>query len=221
MIRTLVVDDDYRVAAITAAHVSRIPQFAVVGQAHTAEQARSEVARRRPHLVLLDLYLPDGHGLRLVHEMRAGPQRPDFIVITAARDVESVRSAMRHGAVHYLVKPFGFEKLRERLTAYRDLRRRFDSMSEADQSEVDDLYALLRPSTPLPKRHSGPTLARVREAVRAAEDDVSATEVAEQVGVSRPTAQRYLSYLAERGIVELRLRYGGPGRPEQRYHDPH
>jgi response regulator of citrate/malate metabolism len=46
---------------------------------------------------------------------------------------------------------------------------------------------------------------------------VSAAEVAGELGISRPTAQRYLSYLASQGIVELRLRYGGPGRPEQRY----
>jgi response regulator of citrate/malate metabolism len=222
MIRTLVVDDDYRVAAINAAYVSRIPQFTVVGQAHTAREAVDAVVRHQPDLVLLDLYLPDGHGLGLIRAMgEAIPERPDFIVITAARDVDSVRSAMRHGAVHYLVKPFGFGRLREHLIAYRDLHQRLDSLSEADQGEVDDLYAALRTpaSVPLPKRHSAPTLARIREAVGAADEDVSAAEVAECVGVSRPTAQRYLSYLADQGIVELRLRYGGPGRPEQRYRE--
>jgi response regulator of citrate/malate metabolism len=53
--------------------------------------------------------------------------------------------------------------------------------------------------------------------VEQAKSDVSATEVAEILGISRPTAQRYLSYLAQHGIVELDLRYGAPGRPEQRY----
>jgi response regulator of citrate/malate metabolism len=57
----------------------------------------------------------------------------------------------------------------------------------------------------------------VRDLVRGAEDDVSAAEVAGELGISRPTAQRYLSYLASQGVLELRLRYGGPGRPEQRY----
>ena len=41
--------------------------------------------------------------------------------------------------------------------------------------------------------------------------------VASTVGVSRPTAQRYLAYLANEGLVELHLRYGGVSRPEQRY----
>jgi response regulator of citrate/malate metabolism len=220
MIRTLVVDDDYRVAGINAAFVERVPRFTVVGRAYTAKDAIEAVARLQPDLVLLDLYLPDGHGLRLIRAMgEAVPERPDFIVISAARDVDSVRNAMRLGAVHYLVKPFGFDKLRERLIAYRDLHQKLNSLSEADQVEVDDLYASLRTpsSVRLPKRHSAPTMELVRETVRAANEDISASEVAVEVGVSRPTAQRYLSYLADQGVIELRLRYGGPGRPEQRY----
>jgi response regulator of citrate/malate metabolism len=62
-----------------------------------------------------------------------------------------------------------------------------------------------------------PTLELVRNAVRTAGGDVSATEIADQVGISRPTAQRYLSYLAQHGVVRLQLRYGSAGRPEHRY----
>jgi response regulator of citrate/malate metabolism len=222
MIDTLVVDDDYRVAEIHASYVARVPGFQVVGRAHSAAEAGAAVARSRPDLVLLDLYLPDGNGLDLVRTLDVLPDRPDFLVITAARDVPTVRSAMQLGAVHYLVKPFGFGQLRDRLESYRDLRRRISSIgsgSEADQEQVDGLYALLRtPSSgALPKRHSAPTMTLVRDFVRGAADDVSAAEVAGELGISRPTAQRYLSYLAGQGVVELRLRYGGPGRPEQRY----
>lgn len=223
MIDTLIVDDDYRVAEIHATYVSRVSGFRVIGQVHTAAEAGEAMHRLRPDLVLLDLYLPDGNGLDLIRTLDVSqPYRPDFLVITAARDVPTVRSAMQLGAVHYLVKPFGFGQLRERLDSYRDLRRRISSIgsaSEADQEQVDGLYAMLR--TPslgtLPKRHSAPTMALIRDLVRARADDVSAAEVAGELGISRPTAQRYLSYLASQGVVELRLRYGGPGRPEQRY----
>ncbi|MGH3435149.1 MAG: response regulator [Sciscionella sp.] len=222
MIRTLVVDDDYRVAGIHAAYVARVPGFTAVGQARTAAEATRAIASLKPALVLLDLYLPDGHGLALIRELAGSAAGcPDFIVITAARDVASVRDALRLGALHYLVKPFGFDTLRERLTAYHNVTQRLASMREADQGDVDELYSLLRVPAgvpqPLPKRHSAPTLALVREAVGQAVDDVSASQVAETVGISRPTAQRYLSYLAQQGAIELRLRYGGQGRPEQRY----
>ena len=224
-VRVLVVDDDYRVARIHHAYVDKIEGFAVIGEAHTAAESIESIAALRPELVLLDLYLPDGHGLDLLRRMRDTEPHPDVIVITAARDVGSVRTAMQLGAIHYLVKPFGFPALAERLTAYRDLRERLTALdAEADQADVDALYSLLRGPAALPpippKGHSAPTLELVRDAVRSARGDTSAAEVADLVGISRPTAQRYLSYLAQHGVVRLQLRYGTTGRPEHRYSRP-
>ncbi|MEY9931972.1 response regulator of citrate/malate metabolism [Catenulispora sp. GP43] len=227
----LVVDDDYRVAKIHAAYVERTPGFTVCGQAHSAAQALDLVAALRPDLVLMDVYLPDGDGLAVIRKLLEAPEsaasgpHPDFVVITAARDVNTVRTAMQLGAVHYLVKPFGYPAMAEKLTSYLDLRRRMRSMddadADADQADVDELFGLLRGQPALPalpaKGHSAPTLELVRTAVRAAGGDVSASEVAERVGISRPTAQRYLSYLTRHGVVRLQLRYGATGRPEHRY----
>ena len=42
-------------------------------------------------------------------------------------------------------------------------------------------------------------------------------DVARAVGISRATAQRYLSQMVQRGTVQLELRYGSRGRPEHRY----
>jgi response regulator of citrate/malate metabolism len=221
-IRTLVVDDDFRVAAIHAAYVAKVEGFEVVGQAHSAATALDAVAALRPELVLMDVYLPDGDGLGVVRSLiERGDHHPDVIVITAARDVSTVRAAMQLGAVHYLVKPFGFAALQERLTSYRSLRRRMAGLADdADQAEVDELFGLLRgPATARQpeKGHSAPTLELVRNAVKSARGDVSAAEVADTVGISRATAQRYLTYLERHGIVRLQLRYGTTGRPEHRY----
>jgi response regulator of citrate/malate metabolism len=227
MIKVLIVDDDYRVANIHAAYVGRVPGFGVIGQAHTITDAETAVAELHPDLVLLDLYLPDGNGLDLMsrlHERHAAERAPypAFVVITAARDVESVRNAMQFGAVHYLVKPFGFKALAERLVAFQNLQKHLTALDEeADQADVDALYGLLRGPAGIPsepsKGHSAPTLTLVRDAVSSAKTDLSASEVADIVGVSRPTAQRYLTYLAKHGVVELHLRYGTTGRPEHRY----
>nr|WP_235215398.1 response regulator [Phaeacidiphilus oryzae] len=231
-IGTLVVDDDFRVRAIHAAYVRRVEGFSVVGEASAVEDGLDAVHTLRPELLLLDVYLPDGSGLdvlrRLNAEAEAGAAagaaaRPDAIVITAARDVGSVRTAMQLGAVGYLVKPFGFAALAERLTAFRELRRRvaaLDPAVEHGQEEVDAIFNAARPNVlpPVPaKGHSAPTLALVRDAVRSAGRDLSAYDVAELTGVSRATAQRYLSYLAREGVVRLELRYGSTGRPEHRY----
>ncbi|TDU02270.1 response regulator of citrate/malate metabolism [Streptomyces sp. 846.5] len=228
IIRTLVVDDDFRVSGIHAAYVRRVPGFEVVGQAATVAAALDAVRELRPDLLLLDVYLPDGSGLDVLRRLSgdsaaAAAERPDALMITAARDVGSVREAMQLGAVGYLVKPFGFPMLTEKLTAYQQLRQRMAALGPAAVTEQADVDALFHAARPVPapavpaKGHSAPTLALVREAVRAADRDLSASEVAELTGVSRATAQRYLSYLVREGAARLELRYGTTGRPEHRY----
>jgi response regulator of citrate/malate metabolism len=222
VISTLIVDDDFRVSRIHAAYVAAVDGFRVVGEAHTLREALTSIESLRPDLVLLDVYLPDGSGLDVLSQVSAGDYRPDCIVITAARDVATVRTAMQLGAVHFLVKPFSAAALKERLTSYRNLQLQLDALSdEPDQAEVDRLFRTLRGPEELPptlrKGHSAPTLELVRSAVRQSTEPISAADIAEQVGISRPTAQRYLAYLAEHGLVRLELRYGGAGRPEHLY----
>jgi response regulator of citrate/malate metabolism len=223
LIDTLIVEDDYHVASIHSAYLRRAEGFDVVGHASTLASGRDAISRLNPGLVLLDIYLPDGNGLDLLREALElrGP-RPDFLVITAARDMQSVRAAMQLGAVHYLVKPFNYAQLEERLTAYRELNRRLDRIGnteerEAEQHEVDALYNLLRGPAGTPKGQSAPTMALIRELLERSPEELSAAEIAGQIGISRSTAQRYLAELARQGKVELRLHYGTAGRPEHRY----
>jgi response regulator of citrate/malate metabolism len=226
VIRVLIVEDDYHVATIHGAYVRRVEGFDVAGHASTYASGRSEIRRLAPTLVLLDLYLPDGDGLELIRETLEGQDPPpDYLVITAARDMKSVRRAMQLGAVHYLVKPFSYPQLEDRLIAYRELRRRLDRIGdaeqrEAEQHEVDALYNLLRGPAGLPKGQAGPTMASIRELLQMSGSDLSAADIAAAIGISRSTAQRYLAELARQGRVELRLHYGTAGRPEHRYRLP-
>ncbi len=169
----------------------------------------------------MDVFLPDGDGLAVVRTLMNQHKHPDVIVITASRDLGTVRSAMQLGAVHYLVKPFGFAALSERLEAYRRLRLRIAGLPDrTEQSDVDELFGILRAPavTSKPEKgHSAPTLELVLNAVRAAKVAVSAAEIAEGIGLSRATAQRYLNYLERHGLVRLQLRYGATGRPEHEY----
>lgn len=220
MITTLVVDDDFRVARIHAAAVAGVDGFCCVGEAHTAAEARELIDRHAPDLLLLDVYLPDEDGLSLLRSLATTMQPPpDCIVITAARDLESVRAAIGMGAMYYLVKPFGAHRLREQLEAYRRWRSQVTAAAgaEADQATVDTLYALRHPTAGSVRPRLPPTVARVLETVSGADGPRSASQVAAAVGISRPTAQRYLADLERRGLLRLELEYGSTGRPVHRY----
>jgi response regulator of citrate/malate metabolism len=222
LIRTLVVDDDFRVARIHAASVERIEGFSCVGQAHTAAEARRLIAELRPDLLILDIFLPDEDGLSLLRSLAGqGSTPPDCIFITAARDLDSVRAAIGLGAVYYLVKPFGFQQLKEQLESYQRWRRQVTvaaGTDEADQATVDKMYELRRPAPGRATRHQlPPTMARIFEVVAGSARALDAASVAGELGISRPTAQRYLTELDRRGLVRLELEYGTAGRPIHRY----
>ncbi|MBT2546981.1 response regulator [Arthrobacter sp. ISL-65] len=217
MIKVLIVDDDFMVAKVHAGFIQRTPGFAVVGVAHTGAQAVLETERLQPDLVLLDIHLPDVNGLDLMHQLREVAPELDVLVISAAREVETVRKALRGGIVHYLIKPFSQTDLQERLEHYRTTYQSLDSSKDvAEQSDVNRVFGLERADRPLPKGCSAETLQVVEKALRAGGGDVSAAELAVQVGTSRVSARRYLEYLNDEGLVDVTLKYG-VGRPERRY----
>jgi len=225
VIRTLVVDDDFRVASIHAAYVEKVPGFVVVGQVHSAASLLASLTSTAPDLVLLDIYLPDLNGLEVLTRLRqprSGARDVDVIVITAASDAASVKAAMQCGAVHYLLKPFGFTALEEKLVSYQEMRRQLQSMQHADQSSVDRVFAAMSArsigSTSSPS--SSYTLDAIEALLERSGGELSASEVAASLGVSRATAQRYLSRLEATGRITMALRYGSAGRPEHRYRHP-
>jgi len=220
VIRTLVVDDDYRVADLHCAYVERVAGFEVAGRAHTGEGALEDVNQLRPDLVLLDVYLPDFSGLEVLQRLREDDHPAvDVIAITAARDVDSLRTAMRGGVVHYLIKPFLFATFEAKLLSYAAARERMTRIAHAEQGDVDRIFSALRTARmeTLPKGLSDATLELVVQALGRSQSGLPAAAVAEEAGVSRVTARRYLDHLCQHGRAELTMRYGGPGRPEHRY----
>ena len=219
MIKVLVVDDDFRVAGMHAQFVRRLPGFEVVGVAHNAAEAGEIAARRRPDLTLLDQYLPDGSGTDLAPRLGC-----DVIMLTAASEAAVVRAALGRGVVNYLVKPFTEADLADRLRAYARFRAQLRSERPLEQAEIDRALRTRqegdRVAAAVPKGRSAHTTNLVVDALRAAAEPLSASDVAGRLGLSRATAQRYLSGLAAAGRVHVELRYGTAGRPEHLYRWP-
>jgi response regulator of citrate/malate metabolism len=216
MIRVLVVDDDFRVADLHARFVARLPGFQVVGVAHTAADAVDMAKRLEPDLALLDQYLPDTKGTSIAPQLGC-----DVIMLTAAADSGAVREALGRGAVNYLVKPFSEADLADRLAAYARFHTRLGGDRSLDQAEIDRAVRMLhegdRVDAALRKGRSSQTGRLVVDALRGADGPITAADLAARIGLSRATAQRYLSDLAADGRVTVALRYGTTGRPEHLY----
>ncbi|MGW3955016.1 response regulator [Streptomyces sp. NPDC004752] len=216
-IRVLVVEDDPVAADAHVLYVGRVPGFVAVGKAHTGAAARRLLDRTPVDLLLLDLHLPDVHGLRFARSLRAAGHHADVIAVTSARDLTVVREGVSLGVVQYVLKPFTFATLRDRLLRYAEFHAAAGEAS--GQDEVDRALAVLRAPSPaaLPKGLSAPTLERVTLTLREHTDGLTATGVAEAVGISRITARRYLEHLVDTGRAARRPQYGTVGRPELQY----
>ncbi|GAA1598954.1 response regulator [Kribbella hippodromi] len=210
----LVVDDDFRVANLHASYVGRVPEFEVVGIAHTAADAMRIAEQTDPDLVLLDEYLPDAPGSAIIRSLGAA-----VMMVSAANDTETLRRAITLGAINFLLKPFPPQMLADRLTAFARFRALLDNGDEGlDQTAVDRALGALRggdsPPGAVPKGRSAVTADSIRDTLRTADGPLTAAAIATRTGVSRATAQRYLSDLVRGNRVELTLRYGTTGRPE-------
>jgi response regulator of citrate/malate metabolism len=221
-VRVLVVEDEALAAEAHAEYTRRLDGFEVVGIARSAGEAlRHLTAHQDVDLILLDMHLPDGHGLGLLQRLRTAGHLCDVIAVTSARDAEVVRRAVTQGVVLYLLKPFSFATFRAKLEQYADYRAQLaGAADDVVQDEVDQLFGALRNRSgqvDLPKGMSPDSLRQVTDVIRDAAEGLSASEVADAVGVSRVTARRYLEHLADQGLVLRHQRHGGSGRPEVNY----
>lgn len=220
LLKIAIIEDDPQIAEIQRRFLDRIDNVELVGIAHSVEDANSIIEVFQPHLVLLDVYLPDGNGLDLLRQWRAENSPLDVILITAAKEVDTLRSALRSGVFEYILKPLVFERLEEAIKNYQHHLERLDSLNSLQQDELDALISNAdrkpKSTNRLPKGIDALTLDKVREILNL-NQDFNAEEVGQHIGASRTTARRYLEFLVGSHEAIAEISYGHVGRPERRY----
>ncbi|MSQ71916.1 MAG: sigma-54-dependent Fis family transcriptional regulator [Betaproteobacteria bacterium] len=110
MAQILVVDDEIGIRELLSEILS--DEGHTVRLAENATRARAERARARPDLVLLDIWMPDADGITLLKEWAAGGQLTmPVIMMSGHGTIETAVEATRIGAMDFLEKPIGLQKL--------------------------------------------------------------------------------------------------------------
>lgn len=227
-IQVLIVEDDFRIAEINRQFVNRVEGFVVTETVKTGEEALNYLrsTSNLPQLILLDVYIPDVQGLDLFWTLRNEFTEIDVIMMTAAKEVETIAETLRGGIFDYIVKPVDFERFERTLLSFRSQKQLLTTKTELRQEEIDLLTGLQISSSPiketedarLPKGIDQLTLEKMKVILHESDESgITALDAGNKVGVSRSTARRYLEYLVSIGEADAQLKYGDIGRPERKY----
>jgi len=219
--RVLVVEDDFRIAQINAAMVEHHPRFQVAGSCRSGADALAWLDRHGQDvdLALLDVYLPDVEGLSLLWEVRRLCRHLDIVMVTAAKEVDTVEEALRAGVFDFLIKPVHAQRMQAMLDRFLQ-RRAMGRRREIDQKQLDEALSATLPedrTRTLPKGVDPISLETIVQALSLATTPLTASDLAERTGTSRSTARRYLEYLVGTGQVGVAAAYGEVGRPQRLY----
>jgi two-component system CitB family response regulator len=228
IIQVLIIEDDPRIAEINRRFVEKVDHYQVIGIATDQTQAQEQISILHPDLVLLDVYFPDMNGLSLLKYIKQCDSETDVIMITAAKEVNAVKDAIRHGVFDFIVKPVIFERFQETLINFREFRKKLKKLQvenqKVNQEDIDSLMKINefraneRKFVPsLPKGIDKLTLTKISSIVHHANEGLTADQVGQFTGCSRTTARRYLEYLVAQGDAAADLSYGIVGRPERIY----
>jgi DNA-binding LytR/AlgR family response regulator len=118
VMKTLIVDDEPIARRVLREELEAVPGVAIVGEAENGKQALQKIAELHPDLVFLDLQMPVMGGFEVVRKLGGG-QLPVVVIVTAF-DQHAIE-AFEAGAVDYLLKPVGEERLRKAIERARRL----------------------------------------------------------------------------------------------------
>ncbi|MGI8385335.1 response regulator [Robertmurraya sp. P23] len=223
MIKVLIVEDDPMVAEINKRYLQDMKGFHLSGMVHTVKDAIGFLQKESVELILLDVYMPGDSGLLLLKYIREHHLEIDVILITAAGEKDKIQTALRFGAVDYLIKPFEFDRFQQALLKFQDKYLFFANHAVLKQEELDDRILsteqtqIEEPIIDLPKGLTSSTLQVVVEVMKTkGTNPFSTDDISESTYISRVSVRKYLKFLTQLGVLKESLTYG-IGRPVYLY----
>lgn len=224
----LLVEDDKMVQAINQEYVNRTSNYQVKAVAETVDEALSFLASESFDLVLIDddLGANQRQGGELIQEIRQNKIPCQMIMLTAQDLIPLVQDALNYGVHDYILKPFTYQRLEESLTALSGKLALLKQNTSLDQKSLDLLYggkpSLLTSSDrrqhqllegPLEKGITSATLECVFDAIQAAPDQFTITDLTHLTQISHVTIRKYIHFLTQNKYLLTHQEYGNTGRP--------
>ncbi len=107
----LIVDDDPQIHKLISKMLPN--EFYSVQSAFNAQEAFTAINRKKPHLIILDIMMPNVSGIEVLNEVKGNPKTQDILtLILSAKDSQTDRiEGLRQGADDYVSKPFHMKHL--------------------------------------------------------------------------------------------------------------
>ncbi len=129
--RILIIEDEQAIRLSLKAGLQDCSYY--VQAVDTLEKGESEIEMFQPHVVLLDVRLPDGNGLEFLYEMKERWFHIQVIIMTAYDSPDSIMKAIKGGACEFISKPFDFQELVEQVDkAFEKIERLEDVFNKAE-----------------------------------------------------------------------------------------
>ena len=147
-LRTLIADDEPIARKVLREELGSFDDVEIIGEADNGVSALEKISADHPDLVLLDLQMPEMGGLEVVRNLKRGTHMPVIVIVTAYD--KYALQAFEAGAIDYLLKPVGADRLAEAVERARRVTEREAAERLAQLQEVAD-----QPKTPQARRIVG------------------------------------------------------------------
>ncbi|HEY2686597.1 MAG TPA: response regulator transcription factor [Steroidobacteraceae bacterium] len=195
-VRILIADDHELFRRGLAAELAQVPEWEIVGQADNGRQAVELAAALKPHIVILDLTMPELNGLEAARQILSAASDCRVLIVTAHESEQLVREVLSAGAQGYLLKSDAGKTL---LTALRALLAGGLFFTSNVAKLVLDGY--LR-SEPLDSAPAQALSSREREIVQLLAEGKSNKDIARLLDISVKTAETHRSNIMRKMAFE-------------------
>jgi two-component system, NarL family, response regulator DevR len=196
-LRIFLVDDHEVVREGLAELLNDVPDFEVVGEAGTAQQAVSRILAARPDVAVLDLRLPDGSGVDVCREVRSALPETHCLILTSYDDQDAVLASVLAGASGYVLKEVRSDALIDAI------RQAAMGRSLIDPALIAAVVARVTDKSPTDTKLATLT-EREREVLELVAEGLTNKQIGERMFLSEKTVKNYVSSLLAKLGMERR-----------------